>query len=589
MPKPPAERTIRQRQAIGYSTSQTFMIALHRQQLPIGLALVITLGALLWDRSIPATDSIGWSTTVALILIAALAGLHAPLRSEGLSLGAMVLPVVSQFFPTATIGWLAGGAWILRTLTAAVWYRGSRLNGASRDLLSQFSAAGNVVVAATVGSIVWKACADLEVVPPVEFSWLLRTAVAAIAYSISFFLVALVGSLGRSAKQRSGALMLDLGGWLLGGLAVQLISALGWFMGFLLLGCCTALSLEAARGLRHNRIAAVRAKEQREATLAGHRIIFRRPDPEGIAEQVFTECKKLIRFSWFHVELRDSSDDFLSWRSGAGGQIEEGTPKPPIRPAPRPGLHRRVEWQIVGRVLKAEGVEIARLRLWCDPRDLQETQLELFDSLLPQMASAVQRALLDRRSKQDALTGLSDRGALKQRLDRTFEDCREQGGRMAVVMCDLDHFKQINDEYGHSVGDQALVRVAKLIELHRRDRDLCGRYGGEEFVLVLEDSDGQTALTVAERLRHAVETFVFIADDRRIALRISAGVAAFPELYANSGDEVLDLADEALYEAKRQGRNLALLNLGLKCYRSGEGDLIEGEGSEERPEIPRLF
>jgi diguanylate cyclase (GGDEF)-like protein len=254
-----------------------------------------------------------------------------------------------------------------------------------------------------------------------------------------------------------------------------------------------------------------------------------------------------------------------------------------------PGIHRRSSWKILGRELKGDGEVIARVRFWCDPRCLEPTSVELLDSLLPQVASSVHRALLDRRAKHDPLTGLADRGVLETRLEAVFSAIRDEGGTMAVIMCDLDRFKKVNDTYGHDVGDQALLRIAEVLEKHRRETDLCCRYGGEEFAVVLDQTNGETAQRVAERLRLEVQRTVFTAKDERLHLRLSAGVAAYPELFVKDGKELLVLADEALRMAKSQGRNRSLLHLGRGKYRKFDGTVVEAEESTPEPEAPTLF
>jgi len=202
----------------------------------------------------------------------------------------------------------------------------------------------------------------------------------------------------------------------------------------------------------------------------------------------------------------------------------------------------------------------------------------------------VHRALLDRQAKQDPLTGLADRRVLDARLGEVFDQTCHLGGSMAVIMCDLDRFKKINDNHGHDVGDQALLQVVRLLEEHRRDSDLCCRYGGEEFALVLEKTDGETALRVAERLRHAVEHCLFVPDGGSpVPLRLSAGVAAFPEIQVKEGKDLLVLADEALIQAKKRGRNRSLLNLGRNSYKTPRGKILAAGEVETEPEAPRLF
>ena len=184
--------------------------------------------------------------------------------------------------------------------------------------------------------------------------------------------------------------------------------------------------------------------------------------------------------------------------------------------------------------------------------------MELLDALLPQIAISVRQALTEREAKRDHLTGLPDRRVLEARLEEAYRACRLDGSSMAVVMCDIDRFKRINDSHGHAAGDGALLKIAEVLESCRRETDLCARYGGEEFAVVLQRGDGETALAVAERIRQAVGATVFLHEGTRIPLRISAGVAAYPELYVDSGKELLLLADEALYEAKRRGRDRCL-------------------------------
>lgn len=157
---------------------------------------------------------------------------------------------------------------------------------------------------------------------------------------------------------------------------------------------------------------------------------------------------------------------------------------------------------------------------------------------------------------------------------------------MSVIMVDLDHFKLINDRYGHAIGDQALVHVTRLLEEHRREADVCCRYGGEEFALVLEDADGETALAVAERIRRAVETSEFVPDGKQVPLRLSAGIASFPNLPIKKGRELIELADEALYEAKRRGRNLCLLKLGQARFRD-VSLLAPGPIEREKTQTPQ--
>src|SRR5262249_8798739 len=157
--------------------------------------------------------------------------------------------------------------------------------------------------------------------------------------------------------------------------------------------------------------------------------------------------------------------------------------------------------------------------------------LGLLGRLLAQMADSIHRSLLDREAREDPLTGVVVRRVLERRLREVHARCLEEGGNMAVLLCDLDFFKRINDTYGHGVGDEALVAVAQILDDSRRDTHLCCRYGGEEFTLLLEATDGATALAIADRLRRKVESLQFLAGEHRVPLTLSVGVAAFPELH----------------------------------------------------------
>jgi diguanylate cyclase (GGDEF)-like protein len=213
----------------------------------------------------------------------------------------------------------------------------------------------------------------------------------------------------------------------------------------------------------------------------------------------------------------------------------------------------------------------------------------MLDELLPQMTASVQRCLLDRQAKEDPLTGVSMRRVLEKRLLEVHARCCEEGGSMAVILVDLDHFKRINDTHGHPAGDAALIAVSGLLKEMRRGDDLLCRYGGEEFVILLEGSSGREALAAAERYRQAVEALDFKVGETPVPLHLSAGVASFPELYVKTAAELILFADEALYEAKRQGRNRVLLDLGQGRYSGHDGAVTSPAEATPAQEPPRIF
>jgi diguanylate cyclase (GGDEF)-like protein len=159
-------------------------------------------------------------------------------------------------------------------------------------------------------------------------------------------------------------------------------------------------------------------------------------------------------------------------------------------------------------------------------------------------------------SLTDSLTGLHNRRFLHQRLEEELSRSQRHGVPLTCVMLDLDHFKKINDTYGHAVGDNVLRDVASILRRHIRKSDIAVRYGGEEFVIVLFSSDARSTATVAERVRADVEDHVLKSGDETFRLTVSVGIASYPEEGIKSADDLLRRADSALYQAKGGGRNM---------------------------------
>jgi len=157
----------------------------------------------------------------------------------------------------------------------------------------------------------------------------------------------------------------------------------------------------------------------------------------------------------------------------------------------------------------------------------------------------------------DDKTGVYNTAGWHHTAEREFHRSRERESPFALLMIDLDHFKRINDTYGHLVGDAVLRAVAQAIKSEVRDRDAVGRFGGEEFVVLLPDVHAAEAHLVAERIRQAVMRIQVPVDaDAELVtgLSTSIGVAIYPD--AGTGvQELLDAADTALYRAKNAGRN----------------------------------
>lgn len=151
----------------------------------------------------------------------------------------------------------------------------------------------------------------------------------------------------------------------------------------------------------------------------------------------------------------------------------------------------------------------------------------------------------------DPLTGLLNRRSFMELLTRCIRDSRpEQPG--ALFILDIDHFKAVNDTWGHPAGDVVLQNVARIIQNSLRKGDHTGRLGGEEFAVLLPSASGDEALMLAERIRRQLEEAIIETPEASIAVTISIGVAL---LYGHSIDSVQEAADKALYQAKHNGRN----------------------------------
>jgi len=180
------------------------------------------------------------------------------------------------------------------------------------------------------------------------------------------------------------------------------------------------------------------------------------------------------------------------------------------------------------------------------------------DELIARVRAALKArhsvSILERRAHRDSLTGLANRGVLEDQLARHWDGCRRHETPLSVVIIDLDHFKTINDTYGHGAGDDVLRETAKILLHSVRSSDLVARYGGEEFVVVAPSCPIPEALELAKRFRAKLADRKITVHDTAIAVTASVGIAA-ADWAQRSPSQVLHQADEALYQAKRSGRN----------------------------------
>ncbi|HET7465757.1 MAG TPA: GGDEF domain-containing protein [Candidatus Dormibacteraeota bacterium] len=188
------------------------------------------------------------------------------------------------------------------------------------------------------------------------------------------------------------------------------------------------------------------------------------------------------------------------------------------------------------------------------PRELREDQIELLQGVAAQAAMAISHAQLFHAQEENALTDeltkLPNRRYMAQRFLQEMQRARRHHKGLAFLMLDIDHFKQINDTYGHLHGDAVLSELAHILNAAKRESDVAARYGGEEFGLILNETGETGAMTLAERIREKVETATFPGG---LKLTVSIGVATTDDeaLFTS----LIEKADQALYAAKQAGRN----------------------------------
>jgi two-component system cell cycle response regulator len=173
-------------------------------------------------------------------------------------------------------------------------------------------------------------------------------------------------------------------------------------------------------------------------------------------------------------------------------------------------------------------------------------------------AQSIDRARLfdqtERLATTDGLTGLTNHRTFQERLDAHVAQAQRYGKRVSLLLCDIDHFKSVNDTYGHPAGDAVLRGVARTLAKEARGTDVVARYGGEEFAIVMPETDAAGAMVIAERIREKIGQLVFDTEQGPLRVTMSLGVATFPE-DGKQKAALVERADGCLYHAKRHGRN----------------------------------
>jgi len=212
-----------------------------------------------------------------------------------------------------------------------------------------------------------------------------------------------------------------------------------------------------------------------------------------------------------------------------------------------------------------------------DITQLEEKNFEL-NNMLEKLQSAndeiqVKSQELETLANRDPLTLCLNRRSLAQYFDKLFTQAKADGGHLSCMMLDIDFFKSVNDRFGHATGDQVIKAVADVLKTCTRESDLVGRYGGEEFCVVLPTLALDTAVKIAERIRQAIEK----SSCSGVKITASLGVATI-ESNANTPDELINQADKALYAAKKSGRNRVII------WGQDSGAVADVESGPETPE-----
>lgn len=197
----------------------------------------------------------------------------------------------------------------------------------------------------------------------------------------------------------------------------------------------------------------------------------------------------------------------------------------------------------------------SRVRTMLKKRDVY-LQLERANQELKEANSRLQQLLV-----HDEKTGLLNFRTFNQRLQEEFRRARRYREYLSLMMLDLDHYKEVNDRYGHLCGDEVLGEFGRILTLSTRETDLVARYGGDEFVILLPATAGPPAFKLAERIREAMESHTFDLGGGPFTVTSSQGIATFPVNPRIAGHEdLVRLADRALYQAKESGRNRSVLD-----------------------------
>lgn len=269
---------------------------------------------------------------------------------------------------------------------------------------------------------------------------------------------------------------------------------------------------------------------------------------EGIAGKVFVSGEpKLIKNTAVNTQYQEFFDD---------------------KPKPQEKL------LCIPLKFKTEILGVVNLHSRVSGEPFTKYDIKLLQILTNQAAVSLANANFYKLAVSDSLTNLYVHQYFKQRLDYELEQANKYNLALSLIMFDIDHFKKFNDTYGHQAGDFILIALAKLIKNHLRENDIYSRYGGEEFTVILPETDILEARNIAEKIRDVVESEKFRFDSQNVNVTISLGVANYNFNHRSqfrckptkkvspiiSPEELIKQADTALYQAKQSGRNKVIVH-----------------------------
>ncbi len=218
---------------------------------------------------------------------------------------------------------------------------------------------------------------------------------------------------------------------------------------------------------------------------------------------------------------------------------------------------------------KIEGLDCGADEYLTKPYDMSELTARIRSMLrIKGLNDSLRHAnrQLEELSVTDELTKLYNRRFINRKLDEEFRRATRYKRPLACLMFDADHFKSVNDTYGHAFGDVVLRDIARIILDTAREVDICGRFGGEEFIAILPDTELSRAAIVGDRIRKNVEGHEFTDGNHRVQRTVSVGISALPDDHVKDEFQLVEWADKALYAAKTGGRNKVILYNELEEY-----------------------